>query len=91
MTKFKKFVFILEQSYVAENIDDANEQRQNESEGWYVHSVDYEFNKTVKPSAEEIQDRLDEIKYFEDWCKAEDEKEIKEAEQKCSKCGENPN
>lgn len=91
MTKFKKFVFVYEISYIAEDIDDAKDQQQNESEGWYIKHQDFEFKKTVKPSAEEIQERLDEIKDFDDFIKEEEIREKKEAEQKCSKCGENPN
>ena len=91
MTKFKKFIFVYEISYIAKNIHDAKEQQENESEGWYINHQDFEFKKAVEADAKEIKEYLDEMSYYDDWCKAEDEKEIKEAEQICVNCGENPN
>jgi hypothetical protein len=91
MTKFKKFVFVYEISYIAEDIDDAKDQQQNESEGWYIKHQDFEFKKTVIPDDYEIRNRLDEIKELDDFIKSEEIKEKQEAEQICSKCGDNPN
>lgn len=91
MDKFKKFVFTYEISYIAEDIDDAKNQQQIESEGWYIKHQDFEFKKTTKANAKEIQYRLDEIKELDDWIESEEIREKKEAEQVCSNCGENPN
>jgi len=72
MSNFKKFVFVYEISYIAEDIEDAKFQQENEIEGWYIQHQDFEFKKAVEANAEEIQNRLDEIKQFDDWVKSED-------------------
>lgn len=87
LTKFKKYVFVKEISYIATSKADALEQQQEESEGWYIKHQDFKFTRIARPSASEIQYRLDEIKDLDDYIESEDLKEQELAKIKCTSCG----